>query len=231
MITVIAELATNHGGDLDIAKRMIDDASAAGANMVKTQAYDLAKLNPSDPQADWLTKAHLTHAQHEALKAHADSVGIRYFASAFDQKSADFVVKLCGAVKFASSVDTMVLNSFGTVYKTYPWRAPERDRWEQPSEIQLVTVPLYPTPIECLAGVTWQDSTGWSDHCVGLAGCVHAYLQGVRLFEVHMTTPYAARQCAWDKTPEQIRELRRWCDDLETIRVGVSQQFRERWTA
>lgn len=239
MITLIAELATNHGGDLDIAKRLIDDAAGAGANLVKTQAYDLAKLNPSDPQADWLRQAHLTEADHVALKAHADSLGVRYFASAFDQKSADFVVKLCGIVKFASSVDVLTVSSFGTIYKTHPWRVPTSAHGWVPMEdcttplgiVDLVTVPFYPTPPECLAGVTWAEDVGWSDHVVGLAGCLHAYQQGVRLFEVHMTTPYAARQCAWDKSPEQIRQLRVLCEDLETIRTGVNQQFRERWSA
>jgi sialic acid synthase SpsE len=230
VITIIAELATAHGGGLDIAKRMIDDAAAAGADMVKTQAYDLSKLNPSDPQAEWLTKAHLSDGDHVALKAHADAQNITYFASAFDAKSADFIVKLCGAVKFASSVPAAAMHRFGTVYKTHPWQVPMVDDWPL-GTVHLVTVPLYPTPPECLAGVTYSYQAGWSDHCVGLAGCLHAFHAGVRLFELHLTTDYAARHCAWDKRPEQIRQLRDLCDDLETIRTGVSKTFRERWTA
>jgi N,N'-diacetyllegionaminate synthase len=235
VITIIAELATAHGGNLDIAKRMIDDAAAAGANLVKTQAYDLSKLNPSDPQAEWLVKAHLSEDDHVALKAHADAQNVRYFASAFDQKSADFVVKLCGIVKFASSVAFSIGPGFQSsverpesIYKTYPWKVPD----DAPSRIHvLVTAPLYPTPLEVVGRVEMDSADGWSDHCVGLAGCVHAFQHGVRLFEVHMSSTYAARFCPWDKTPEQIRQLRDLCDDLETIRTGVSKTFRERWTA
>lgn len=224
-IEIIAELATGHGGDLDLAKRMIDAAATAGADMVKTQAYRLEQLNPADPQADWLRQSHLTEDDHVVLLAHAREVGIKYFASAFDHPSAEFIMKLCGAVKFASSVEVLNTRSFGAVFKTFPWRV---DRDTIFDERFMLTVPLYPTPVECLAGVAFDERTGWSDHCVGIGGAIHAYTKGARLFEMHLTIP-GARHMPWDKTPEDITRFRSICEDLETAKEGVSKTFRERW--
>lgn len=229
---LIAELATNHGGKVEVAQRMIDMAAMSGANWVKTQAYDPARINPNDPQADWLRAAHLTEADHVVLKETADNCGVKYFASAFDETSAGFIAGLCGAVKFASSVDA-VRTTQATLIKSYPWAISESDFIASPYiDVQMVTIPLYPTPLECVGRVTWEHALGWSDHCVGLSGCCFALAQpSICYLEVHVTTPYAARQCSWDKTPDQMVELRRMADDFYTIRSGVSQTFRDRWTA
>ena len=41
---IIAEIGVNHNGDLDIAKKLIDEACICGANAVKFQSYDARKL-------------------------------------------------------------------------------------------------------------------------------------------------------------------------------------------
>ena len=38
-IYIIAEIGINHGGDLDVAKSLIDSAVRAGADSVKFQTY------------------------------------------------------------------------------------------------------------------------------------------------------------------------------------------------
>ena len=92
----------------------------------------------------------------------------------------------------------------------------------------LTAIPLYPTPLECVGKALLLD--GWSDHVIGLDACYWALAQGAKVLEVHMRLDGYGRECAWDKTPAEIRELRRFADNMETIRTGVKTQFRERWT-
>jgi hypothetical protein len=53
---------------------------------------------------------------------------------------------------------------------------------------------------------------------------------GAQAIEAHLRLEGRGRQMSWDRTPEQFAELRRFADNVETARVGVSQRFRERWT-
>ena len=51
---IIAEAGVNHNGDLDIAKRLIDVAAGAGADLVKFQTFSGDRLATSvAKQADY----------------------------------------------------------------------------------------------------------------------------------------------------------------------------------
>jgi N,N'-diacetyllegionaminate synthase len=84
---IIAELSTNHGGDVALASDMILAAAAAGADTVKIQTYSLDRLNPKDPQADWLRQAHLDRAAHETLIQVAKDAGVQFLSTPFDADS------------------------------------------------------------------------------------------------------------------------------------------------
>lgn len=225
-IELIAELATNHGGDLDLAKRLIDYAAKGGAHTVKTQAYRVESLNPADPQYDWLKQSALSERDHEALMQHAESVGVEYFASVFDADSARFIAELCGRVKYASTVKPFGFVLPATIYRSFPWETPD-DRFTSEADVALVTVPMYPTPMEVLTRVEW--GTGWSDHCEGIYGCVYAIARGATTVEVHVSIPGEGRNCVWDKTQDQLRDIRDWMETCQVIETGVSRTFRQRW--
>ena len=227
-LELIAELATAHGGNIDLAKRMIDYAVAGGADTVKTQAYLPDSVNPQDPQAAWLVQSALSEDHHHALKAHAEAQGARYFASVFDEPSANFIAYLCGRFKVAS---TEVASAFWkrvphdiTRYVSHPWSAePLTTR----NYVDLVTVPLYPTPLEALVCVEW--GTGWSDHCIGLSGCLYAAAQGAEVTEVHVSIPGEGRNLIFDKTQDDLKRLKDWLLECQVMRTGVSRTFRNRW--
>ena len=100
---VIAEIGINHNGDVDMAKRLISVAVAAGCNAVKFQkrtidvvytAEELAKPreNPFGP-----TNGDLKHGlefgeeEYEEISAFCKSVKIAWFASPWDEGSVDFL--------------------------------------------------------------------------------------------------------------------------------------------
>jgi hypothetical protein len=98
-----------------------------------------------------------------------------------------------------------------------------------PPVMHLTAIPLYPTPLECVGRAPLLD--GWSCHAIGNAACLWAIANGATVIEAHLRLEGRGRQCAWDRTPAQFRELRDFADACETMRTGVNTQFRRRWTA
>ena len=105
---MIAEAGVNHNGQRELAFALVDRAAEAGADAVKFQTFDAARLasrhapkaayqkqttDAAESQLDMLRKLELPHAWHAELQAHARSRGIEFLSTAFDADSLDF---LCG---------------------------------------------------------------------------------------------------------------------------------------
>lgn len=237
-IELIAELATSHGGDVDLACDMVQAAADAGAHTVKIQSYTLAKLNPADPQAEWLTRAYLDEAAHERVARACQQYKVGFLSTPFDIDALYMLRRYeVSRLKIASSEaghtwwrSKEVRSSPNTWLVSWPWGKREQQQgWWEAIDAHLTAIPLYPTPLECLAGVTLLD--GYSDHAVGTAACTHMLSRGAKIIEAHFCLPGRSRQMPWDKTPEQFREIRDWADTVETMTTGVSTQFRDRWSA
>jgi N,N'-diacetyllegionaminate synthase len=106
---VIAEAGVNHNGDLGMAKRLIDVASDAGADLVKFQtfsadrivtraatkaAYQVRTTGESESQYVMLRRLELSPAAHRELIAHSASRAIGFLSTGFDVESVDFLASL-----------------------------------------------------------------------------------------------------------------------------------------
>jgi N,N'-diacetyllegionaminate synthase len=106
---VIAEAGVNHNGNLSMARKLIEAAADAGADLVKFQSFkadrlastksekaDYQKSNTDSGggQLDMLRNLELDLDDHLALKRHCDSCGIRFFSTAFDLESLDMLHEL-----------------------------------------------------------------------------------------------------------------------------------------
>ena len=232
MIELIAELATGHGGDVDLACDMVAAAADAGAHTVKIQSYTLAHLNPRDPQADWLRQSHLNEAAHERLIEACAHHRVLFLSTPFDRASVLLLGKLGQyRVKVPSSLPVWNLQPEGGLQvKSWAWGLmPEVVPRDSGIEAHLTAIPLYPTPAEAVCAAPLLD--GWSDHTVGIAACQHMISRGARIIEAHFCLPGKSRQMPWDKSPAEFRAIRDWADTVEVMSTGVSTQFRERWCA
>ena len=114
---VIAEAGVNHEGDIEIAKRLIDEAARGGAHAIKFQTYkaetlaskdspyywDLEK-EPSKNQFDLFKKFDkFWKKEYEALKVECDKSGIEFMSTPFDVEAADFLNDLMPVFKISSS--------------------------------------------------------------------------------------------------------------------------------
>ncbi len=99
---IIAEIGINHGGDLEVAKRMVSLAAAAGCECVKHQTHfvhdemtDEAKaiFPPNADVSIWevMERCALSPDAEIALQAHAESLGLIYLSTPFSRAAADFL--------------------------------------------------------------------------------------------------------------------------------------------
>jgi len=119
---VIAEAGVNHGGDMSIAKKLIDLASEAGADAVKFQTFraehlilDSVKKAPyqqktteaTESQMDMLKKLEVTREQNLELKSYCEDKNIIFLTTPFDECSLGEIDELdLPAYKIASTDTT-----------------------------------------------------------------------------------------------------------------------------
>jgi len=108
-VLVIAEAGVNHNGDINLAKKLIDAAADAGADVVKFQTfvadkvvtttaakadYQVLSTGSDDTQLGMLKKLELSPKMHEELIKHCEKREIKFVSTAFDQESLDYLVSL-----------------------------------------------------------------------------------------------------------------------------------------
>lgn len=118
-VFIIAEAGVNHNGDIEMAKRLIDEAKAAGADAVKFQTFKAENLNTrTAPKStyhvettgakgswfDLLKTQELDAKAHQILIDHCRKKGILFLSTPYDEESADLLDKLgVAAFKVAST--------------------------------------------------------------------------------------------------------------------------------
>lgn len=101
---IIAEIGINHNGDLEIAKKLIDEAVAAKADAVKFQKRTPEICVPKDQweimrdtpwgrmsYIDYKRKTEFGIAEYATIDQYCKKVGIDWFVSPWDTASVDFM--------------------------------------------------------------------------------------------------------------------------------------------
>jgi len=121
---IIAEAGVNHNGDINIAKKLIDAASDAGADYVKFQTfkaenlvqrkakkaiYQTVNTGNTDSQFEMLKKLELTYEKHAVLIDYCKSKSIKFLSTAFDFESIEFLKNKIDFYKIPSGEITNLL--------------------------------------------------------------------------------------------------------------------------
>lgn len=107
---IIAEAGVNHNGSIELAKQLVDKAVEAGVDFIKFQTFKTEKLvaksaqmasyqkknigTDDNSQFAMLKKLELTPSQHEELITYCKQKGIKFFSTAFDLDSIDYLHSL-----------------------------------------------------------------------------------------------------------------------------------------
>jgi N,N'-diacetyllegionaminate synthase len=108
-VFIIAEAGVNHNGSIDLAKKLIDVASYAGADAVKFQTFTAINLvtknskkanyqkdttDQKENQFSMLKKLELSKAMHLELINYSNDKNIKFLSSPFDQDSIELLKDL-----------------------------------------------------------------------------------------------------------------------------------------
>ncbi|NEP26639.1 N-acetylneuraminate synthase family protein, partial [Moorena sp. SIO3I6] len=106
---IIAEAGVNHNGNMATARKLIDVAADAGADLVKFQTFKADCLvttqakkaeyqnhttDCNESQHTMIRRLELTREMHQELIAHCQVRGIGFFSTGFDLESIDLLVEL-----------------------------------------------------------------------------------------------------------------------------------------
>ena len=224
---IIAEAGVNHNGSIELAKLLIDEAVESGVDYIKFQTFksenlvtrtakqaDYQKKNIGDSdnsQYNMLKELELSEEQHFELIEYCNKKGIKFFSTAFDMDSIDFLTSLnLGLWKIPSGE----LTSYPYVKKIASFGEPVilstgMSSTEEISDTVnlLVSCGLpkekitilhcnteYPTPmcdVNLLAMNSikkrFQTEIGYSDHTVGIEVPIAAVALGAKVIEKHFT--------------------------------------------
>ena len=253
---VIAEIGHNHQGRLETARQLFKAAKECGVTAVKLQKrhnatlYTKALYNQEYDNENSFGPTYGAHrealefdrAQYTELKAYADELDLTFFATAFDEASADFLAALdMPAYKIASGDLTnlpllthvagigkpMIVSTGGATFddvrRAYDAVMPIN---RQLCLLQCTaSYPVEPEDMNLRVISTYRDAfpevvVGLSDHQNGIAMADAAYLLGARVVEKHFTLNRAWKGSdhAFSLEPEGMRKLVR---DLHRVRVAL----------
>lgn len=224
---VIAEAGVNHNGSIELAKQLVDKAVEAGADYVKFQTFNAAKLvtktarqadyqqknmgGGGDSQYQMLKKLELSPEEHGILIDYCREKGIKFFSTAFDLDSIDFLDSLhlnlwkipSGEItnypyikKIAQKQGNVILSTGMSTADDIQHAVDVLLRWGKSKE-QITILHCnteYPTPFEDVNLRAMQTikerfgtKVGYSDHTRGIEVPVAAVALGATVIEKHFT--------------------------------------------
>lgn len=206
---IIAEIGENHLGNMDMARMMVKEAAAAGADIAKFQSYRGADVNPDDSERAWFTQVELSDEMHHELKALAESCGIEFMSSPFTVERAQLLCEGLGLrkIKIASSemlnlplldyinehADTVFLSTGMAAIDEVGQAVSHLSQVEDLYILHCTT--QYPcldesanlAAIPALQEAFPERRVGFSDHTLGMVACLGAVALGATVIEKHFT--------------------------------------------
>ncbi|TGN18261.1 N-acetylneuraminate synthase family protein [Leptospira idonii] len=238
-VFVIAEAGLNHGGDLNLALKMIDEAAKVGASAIKFQAYDSTERFGDNQEAITLVKpAEFGKKEFLALKERAEKQNILFFATPFDVENLNMLKEVGVPILKIASCDVcnttlleaaaksglVVILSRGTASESEIETAVSIFTKNKSPFILLHCVSSYPMKDEDanLAAIGTLKSKynfpiGYSDHSIGVQVPLLAVAAGAEVIEKHYTVDRGLKGIDWEISAEP-KELGQIVTESEKIR-------------
>ena len=226
-VTIIAEAGVNHNGSIELAKKLVEKAKEAGVDYIKFQTFKASKLvtkaakqaeyqqknigKEGDSQYQMLKKLELSPEEHELLIDYCKEFGIKFFSTAFDFDSIDYLHSLnLGLWKIPSGEVTnypflkrIAAYNEPTILSTGMCDMDDvrtavdalyKNGLSKENLILLHCNTEYPTPFEDVnlrAMLALEDEfkveVGYSDHTKGIEVPIAAVALGATVIEKHFT--------------------------------------------
>jgi N-acetylneuraminate synthase/N,N'-diacetyllegionaminate synthase len=226
-VLIIAEAGVNHNGDLLLARKLIEAAADAGADYVKFQtfkaenlvsrsaqkaAYQVKNINDGDnSQFQMLKSLEMPYEWHFELRDYANSLGIKFLSTGFDEESVDFLDDLgidlfkipSGEITNRPYLNHIAKKGKQIIFSTGMANMQEildamnvfiQEGIEKDRITILHCNTEYPTPMKDVnlkamnsIGEVLGVQVGYSDHTLGIEVPVAAVALGAKVIEKHFT--------------------------------------------
>lgn len=226
-VIIIAEAGVNHNGDIKLAKKLIDSAKDAGADYVKFQTFKADKLvskealkadyqvkntgGNNESQFEMLSKLELSIEDHYELISYCNDQGIKFFSTAFDLESLEFlntiglqifkvpsgeITNLPYLKKMASFGKPIILSTgMSTLSEVADALNVFYNEGLKKSDLVVLHCNTeYPTPMEDVnlnamdtMAKEFDIAVGYSDHTEGINVSIAAVAKGAVCIEKHFT--------------------------------------------
>jgi sialic acid synthase SpsE len=226
---IIAEIGQNHNGDMTLARRLIAEAKAVGADVAKFQVYEARALFPKEGNEwfDYNCRTELSRADVEMLAVECERGGIEFMASVFDVERVAWLeavgmrrYKLASrSIRDRALIDAVARTGKRLVVSLGHWTEPDFPQIAAPGGVDfLYCVSKYPTPLPDLhfAAVDFTRYAGFSDHTIGIEAPMAALARGARIIEKHFTLDkdMYGPDHSGSMMPQELKALVRFRDAL-----------------
>ena len=226
---IIAEIGQNHNGDIELARRLIAEAKAAGAEVAKFQVYSACDLFPKEGNEwfDYNCKTELSRADIEMLARECQTQGIEFMASVFDVERVAWLeavgvrrYKIASrSIRDRALIDAVAKTGKPVIVSLGMWNEQAFPKLDVPGGVgYLYCISKYPTDLADLhlAAVDFDRYLGFSDHTVGVDAPMIAFARGAKVIEKHFTLDkdMYGPDHSGSMTPAELAVLSRFRDNL-----------------
>ena len=248
---IIADLTSNHMGDLQVMEAMIRCLSDHKVDIVKTQSW-LSKMLRKDigdyqKNCEYYKNHELSDEDHLQIKGMCDKYGIEMLTTCFDLERVDFLKSLgLQTVKIASP-DTasyklikILLNKFERLIISTGATTEEELKktiaiCKGRDVVFLHCVTIYPCPLSKVnmdRMLCFREKgirVGYSDHTMGTEAAKYAICLGAEYVEKHFTLNryLPGRDQNMSATIDEMSELVKWSKLVDEMRGRPSAQMSE----
>ena len=240
-VFIVAEAGINHGGNIETARKMIEEAAKCGADAIKFQTYITEKrVDKNSPLYDYFKKCELKQEDCMELFQVAKKNKIIFFSTPFDKESVDLLVALpvpvfkvasfylvnLDLLEYMATKGSPIIASRGMANTEEISKAVRIFEKHNINYALLHCVSAYPVKKEN-ANLNVINSlknqfkciVGYSDHTLGIKVPVYSVALGASIVEKHFTLD--KNQEGPDHTlsaePAELREMISEIRDLEEI--------------
>lgn len=242
----VAEVSSNHNGDLQRALKFVEVSASCGFSAVKFQLFEVDKLFSPEalsafPKLSQRQKWQLPREFIPALAERAHLLGLQFSCTPFDLESADFLAPYVDFYKIASyellwhdlievcsnkGVPLVLSSGMANLEEIDSAVNLVRNKYPDTELTLLHAVSSYPAPVqECnLAAISslrdrFRINVGWSDHTVSPSVILNSVLRHQAcMIEMHIDL---------DGTGFEFESQHCWLPDsaksvIESVRIALS---------
>ena len=264
---IIAEMSGNHAGSIENAKKIIRAAKEAGADCIKIQTYtaDTITIDCDKPyfhigEGTWngenlyqlYQKAYTPWDWQPELKKEAESLGLDFFSTPFDNSSVDFLEEMdvgfykiasfeivdIPLIKYVASKGKPIIMSTGMATIGEIEDAVNAIRSQGNNQLALLRcASAYPAITDEMNLMTMKNMAevfdvpvGLSDHSMGSVGAVTEVAMGASIIEKHFCLDRAIENpdSSFSMNPQEfaqmVKDIRQAEKAIGKVSYGPTQQ-------